>query len=72
MSDAATLFREAQALKPTDRLRLVEMLIADLDHPDQNIDQLWGAEAQRRLDLFRRGELKTLSHDEVMAKYQRR
>jgi len=28
------------------------MLLADLDHPDPKIDRFWGAEAQRRWDLF--------------------
>ena len=71
MSDAAAIYRETRTLKPVERLRLVEMLLADLDQPDEQIDRLWAAEAQSRWDAHQRGELKTLSCEDVMAKYRR-
>lgn len=72
MTDAATIHRDARTLKPTERLRLIEMLLADLDQPDEQIDEAWAAEAQRRWDAFQRGSLKTIPHEEVMARYRRR
>lgn len=72
MSDTSAIYRETRSLKPVERLRLVEMLLADLDQPDEQIDRLWAAEAQSRWDAYQRGELETLSHEEVMAKYRRR
>jgi len=71
MSDTTAIYRETRTLKPVERLRLVEMLLADLDQPDEQIDRLWAAEAQNRWDAYQRGESKTLSHEEVMAKYRR-
>jgi putative addiction module component (TIGR02574 family) len=71
MTDTIAVFREAQSLNPVDRLKLVEMLLADLDQPDDRIDALWAKEAQGRWDAFRRGELDASPHESVMAKYQR-
>lgn len=48
MTDAVAVCREAQSLNPVDRLKLVEMLLADLDQPDDRIDALWAKEAQGR------------------------
>ena len=36
-------------LKPTERLRLVEVIYESLDRPDTEIDEAWYAEAERRL-----------------------
>ncbi len=68
MSDAAAIYRETRTLKPVERLRLVEMLLTDLDQPDAPIDRLWAAEVQSRWDAHQRGELKTLSCAAVMAR----
>ncbi|HNC84035.1 MAG TPA: addiction module protein [Nitrospira sp.] len=71
MTDAVAVCREAQSLNPVDRLKLVEMLLADLDQPDDRIDALWAKEAQGRWEAFRRGELNASRHESVRAKYQR-
>jgi hypothetical protein len=52
MSDTATIYREAKSLNPVDRLRLVEMLLADLDQPDDHIDRIWAAEAMGSLSAW--------------------
>ena len=71
MADATTIYRQASVLKPVERLRLVEMLLADMDQPDEQIDALWAIEAQNRWDAHQRGDLGSLPHDEVMAKYRK-
>lgn len=71
MADTTAIYNEASTLKPTERLRLVEMLLADLDQPDGRIDQLWATEAQSRLDAHQRGELSAISHQEVVSRYRK-
>ena len=71
MNDPAIIYRETRSLSAIQRLQLVEMLLSDLDRPDEQIDHLWATEAQNRWDAFHRGELNTLSHEEVMAKYRK-
>ncbi|MBF0439435.1 MAG: addiction module protein, partial [Magnetococcales bacterium] len=40
-----------------------------LDEPDQDIDRLWSQKAEKRLAAYRRGEMKSLSLDEILAKH---
>ena len=64
--DIATLEAEARQLSPRDRARLVRRLIASLDAgQDQDAEQLWLDEAERRLPAWRRGETTAIPGDEV-------
>lgn len=72
MSNVAEIYEETKALKPIQRLELAELLLADLDKPDQQIDRLWAAEAQSRWDRWKAGEMPDKSYEEVMAKYIKR
>jgi putative addiction module component (TIGR02574 family) len=47
---------EAERLPTADRIKLVEHLLATLDKPDLEIDRIWAAESERRLDAYLRGE----------------
>jgi putative addiction module component (TIGR02574 family) len=46
---------EAARLPASDRVRLVEHLLATLDKPDSEIDRAWVEESERRLDSYLRG-----------------
>lgn len=71
MTDAAkTLSVQARKLTPAERIELVDDILASLDEPDPAIDRLWAKEAEERLAAYRRGELKALSLEEVLAKYR--
>lgn len=71
MTDAATIYQETKMLSPSERLELVERLIADLHAPDSERDKEWAQESQQRWNAYRRGELKTVPCDIVMGKYRR-
>lgn len=45
-------------------------LLASLDEPDAQIDRLWAKEADERLAAYRRGEIKAVPLQEVLAKYR--
>lgn len=53
-----------------EKLRLAELLLADLDIPDSEIDAIWREEAQKRWQAYKVGELKTVSYEAVMQKYK--
>jgi putative addiction module component (TIGR02574 family) len=55
----------AAKLAPSDRLQLVETILATLDKPDPEIAAAWASEAEERLAAYRRGELAAVSEDEV-------
>ncbi|MEQ1802618.1 MAG: addiction module protein [Gammaproteobacteria bacterium] len=65
-TDLSRLEAEARQLAPRDRARLVRRLIATLDSgEDQDAEQLWLDEAERRLAAYRRGETTAIPGDEV-------
>lgn len=61
---------QARKLSPAERIELVDELLASLDEPDPNIDRLWAKEAEDRLAAYRRGEVKAVPLEEVLAKYR--
>jgi len=63
-----TLSAAAKRLKPTERLELVEQLLDSLDSPDTRIDSEWAEEAEDRLAAWRRGEIRAIPLDEVLAR----
>lgn len=63
--DAIDLATQAAKLPPSDRLQLVETILATLDKPDPEISAAWAAEAESRLAAYRRGELPAVDEDDV-------
>jgi len=60
------VLEEALSLPPSERAEVIDHLLASLDpSPDHRIDEVWGQEAEDRLDAFERGEIKTVSASEV-------
>jgi putative addiction module component (TIGR02574 family) len=71
MTEAAKkLSAQARKLSTSERIDLVDSILASLDEPDPNIDQLWAKEAEERLAAYSRGEIKAVSLQEVLAKYR--
>lgn len=60
----------AATLPPNERIALVEEILFSLDQPDAAMDRLWVKEAEDRLAAYRRGEIKAVELDEVLAKYR--
>ena len=69
-SQAKELIALATALTPDERITLVEEILSSLDQPDAAMDRLWAKEAEDRLSAYRRGEIKAVDLDEVLAKYR--
>ena len=55
----------AVKLSPSERLQLVEEILASLDKPDAEIVAAWSKEADDRLAAYRRGEISAVEEDEV-------
>ena len=70
MPHVQELYQQANQLPPLEKLRLAELLLADLDTPDPEIDAVWRDEAQKRWQAYQAGKLKTVSYDAVMQKYK--
>ena len=70
MSTAKDILNEINALEPKERAVLVDCLISSLDQPDKALDELWAVEVESRLSAYKKGELKSVSLEDVLAKYK--
>jgi hypothetical protein len=70
LSYVKELYQQANHLPAIEKLRLTELLLADLDTPDLEIDTIWRDEAQKRWQAYQAGELKAINYDAVMQKYK--
>jgi putative addiction module component (TIGR02574 family) len=64
------LVAEARKLSAAERIDLVDDILASLDEPDQSIDAQWAKEAEDRLAAYRRGEIRSIPLEQVLAKYR--
>lgn len=62
----------AAKLPPSERLELVESILATLDKPDPEIAAAWAKEAEDRLAAYSRGELAVVDEDEVFGDLDRK
>lgn len=65
-----TLSVEARKLSPSERIDLVDDILASLDEPNPDIDTQWTTEAEDRLAAYRRGEIRAIPLEQVLAKYR--
>ena len=63
------LLHSVMALSPTERAQFVDAIMTSLDEPDEKIDALWKEEAESRISAYERGELETISLNDVLSKY---
>ncbi len=66
------VLQEALNLPPEDRAEILQRLMATFQAPSAaELDELWAREAEDRLDAFDRGELGSVSEEEVFARIGR-
>jgi putative addiction module component (TIGR02574 family) len=63
--------RQAQALSPLDRLRLVEAVLQDLEPVDPEVEKKWAAEGDARYEAFKRGELEAKDWNAARDEFKR-
>jgi putative addiction module component (TIGR02574 family) len=66
------LISEAISLPVEIRLQLVEKLLESLNPSHKDIDELWAIEAERRVAEIEKGEVETVSGEDVFRKLQNR
>lgn len=59
------ILEQALKMTPADRFVIIEGLLNSLDEPDKTIDEIWAIEAEKRLEAYKQGNLKTLSYEEI-------
>ena len=68
---AENLVSEIKSLPDEEKLKVLDALLTELDKRDSEVDHIWVAEARKRLNAYRAGEVPTVSYQELMAKYSR-
>jgi len=63
--EAKKILEQALHLSQHERAVVAEGLLCSLDRPDPTIDELWAKEAEARIDAAERGEMETVSEQEV-------
>ncbi|MBI4687199.1 MAG: addiction module protein [Nitrospirae bacterium] len=66
------ILAEALKLPPVERAELIENLFFSFEFPSRKIiDELWAQEVESRINAFDRGEIATISAEEVFAKIEK-
>lgn len=63
--------KEVLTLPPKEKANLVERLLASLDEPDEQIDNVWRKEVEDRIKAYKNGRLRSVSLETVLAKYKK-
>jgi putative addiction module component (TIGR02574 family) len=64
------IVEEIRELPDTEKLRLLDTILSDLDKPDPEIDRVWAEEARKRWAAYKAGNVPTVSYESVMAKHR--
>ena len=65
-----TILKEALTLRPAERLRLIESLTLSLNKPNENIEQKWAEESEKRYKALEEGKVKTITLKEIIQRYK--
>jgi len=72
MENSANLvLSKALELSAIERVNVAELLLFSLDKVDPNIDSLWVKEVNSRIEAYQKGDINTVSIDEVFDKYRK-
>jgi putative addiction module component (TIGR02574 family) len=64
------LAEKIHELSDIEKLRLVEVILKELDKPDPEIDRVWAVEARKRWAAYKAGRAPTVSYESVLAKHR--
>jgi len=70
MTTAEKILQEVGNLKPIEQAKLVDNILSLLDKPDDELDKMWGKEAESRLQAYKSGELEAIPLEQVLAHYK--
>ena len=72
-SNFEKLEKEVRALSFREKAALTRMLVEDLDPTvDENVEEMWIEEAQRRYEAYRAGNLKAVLGEEAIRRARKR
>jgi len=59
------IFNEILPLKPVEKLQLIDKILNSLNPSDEKLEDIWGKEAEDRIEAYDRGLISTVNEDDV-------
>jgi hypothetical protein len=69
-TDTEQLLAAIRALPEEEKVRLLDVLLTDLDSFDPEIDAAWVNEARKRWEAYKAGRLETVAYEDLIRKYK--
>jgi putative addiction module component (TIGR02574 family) len=63
------IISSAIKLTPAERFEVIDKVLHSLDRPDPEIDKLWIAEAEQRLQAYRTGQVKGIPAENIFGDF---
>lgn len=60
-----------EALTDEEKVRVLDAILTNFNHPDRDVDHFWFLEARERWISYKAGQLRTMSYEELLSKYDR-
>jgi hypothetical protein len=60
-----------RALSNEEKLRVLDTILKDLAKPSDRIDHVWAVEAHKRWNSYKAGQIRSVSYERLMRKYNR-
>jgi putative addiction module component (TIGR02574 family) len=71
-AETMDLLERVETLPIDMKIEIVDKILESLSPTEKEVDELWKAEVEGRIDSFESGNAKTIPGDEVFAKIQER
>ncbi len=65
MVTAEHILKQALQMRPAEKFMIIDGLLQSLDEPDKTLEDIWMVEAEKRLNAYKTGQIKSLSYEEV-------
>ena len=59
------LLEQTLILNVNERTKLIDELFKSIDKLDEEIDQIWADEADKRLEAYRKGQIKAIPIEDI-------
>jgi len=71
MSNIDEILSEALALKSTEKLKLIDKILASIYPVSQGVEELWNTESEERISSYSNGNIPLLDEESTFAKYKK-
>jgi len=69
-SNIQEILEQINSMPVSEKLKIIDSILEQLDKPDPEIDNVWKNEAKKRWNAYKEGSIDTVSYNDVMGKYR--